>query len=411
MAEASASIAPALAPAATVLDPRALQPAGAVLPTILPVVILRAPPPLPRPDSSTFTPTWFLEPDKLPGTRPGYGHFKSLLEEHNQRLPSLRKFREAILACCVDELDALLAGTEAPTNFLQTMVETHQECLINGVKPAGTSRTYTGDGTITDMYDRLQSAQAWGHPGAYDPWNGWWTGIFESDAIKAPKSYHQLHIWEPEIVIEAMSSYPRQQVQAVTQVDFSPEDVKDRPDRDNYNWFISSDELLERPVRTDIPNYGINVWSEIDGLTGYVIKKLNSAQAKSMPHIGFLIDPDVLIWVAFEEDRPGDQKGSRRNIMLFAEAGFRKSDVASTYCIRGAYALLGTLWDSNGKLIVDRKFGSDANFGHVNQQLANYREVAKFRDFGSLELALKAGQAGNMHPDAFTVLDRIVNFR
>lgn len=409
MAEGPPTIEPALAPAAAVLEQRALTPAVAALPTILPTVQPFVPPP-PQPDTSRFTATWFLKPETLPDTRTEYHHFKDILAEHNRRLPSLRKFRSAILAYCTAECDALLAGTDAPTNFLQTMVATHQECLVNGLKPAGVNRTYTGDGTIDDMRRRLIGDMAWGKPGAYDPWNGWWAGFFDSDVVTKPKTYRQLHIWEPEITLDVMASYPPQQVQAVTQIDFHPDDVKP-DDRENFAWFASADELLAFPFRANFPNYAINVWSSQDGLTGYVTKKLYTGNAKVMPHIGFLIDPDVLIWVAFEEQRPGDNKDVRCNISLFAEAGFRGSNFSSTYCIRGGYALQGVYWDKDGNLIVDKKFGKDPTYGHVNDQRANYREVAPYPDFATLERAFNGGFAGSMHPDAFASVDKIANFR
>ena len=387
---------PALAPAAAVLDPRALTPAQQAtpgLPAPQTAAVLG-----PIPDGSLFDQTWFLTPGKLPGFQADYNIFKSLFEEHNKRLPSLRAFRSAILAAAKLEKEAKAQGATPATNLLAAMVDCHKSAIQTGSKPPDLTRNYTAAGTIEDMFDRISSDAARGGPNAYDPWDGWWAGYFNSvyvdeNDVTFSDLYRELHNWEHEIVLNPLGY--DQHVQAVTQVDYNPAATPLVMHR-FHDWFVSADELLARPDKCLFPNYAINVWSQLDGLTGYVLKKLAAKPAKCMLHIAFLIEPDVLIWVAMEEERPGDVIETKCDLFVFAEAGYSRSDFSGCYDIRGSFGIKAVRWTAKGVLAFTGKLEG------IAQQQGDYRQVPKFRDRASLELANSIGLAGSAHPAAIS---------
>jgi hypothetical protein len=114
-----------------------------------------------------------------------------------------------------------------------------------------------------------------GHGGVFQPWDGWWKGVWNSPN-KAP--IPQFHVWDETVKVE------QQHVQPVTQ---------------SVSQFVHRENLMEAnkgeesgKAKVDL---GINVWAPDMGITGWVSKRQYGKE--ELPHIGYTPNGHTLIWI------------------------------------------------------------------------------------------------------------------
>ncbi len=330
-------------------------------------------------DMSRFDASWFgsAKMDKK-GKNP-LPQFRAILDRHNKDLPRIAAIRKAILDAARAELAALRATqpttqpasqpTSPPaaptTNVLTTVNELYVDAM-SGEPGAGT-------------YDAAQ----WlalieadrGSPTAFDPWNSWWAGEYTN-----PKKFYNLHIWDPSLQLKPLGY--DQYVQPVTQVSASKQ------------WFASARRLEEEHTEAKKVDYALNVWSVTDGVTGYVQKDL-ATSPQNVPHAGFLVETNVLVWCALFEPVGLDDK-EKRVLMMFVETGFPTPAATGHYTIRGA--LTQACWSGTTLVITDK-------FGQINTHRGDYHCALRVRDRASMDCAIKNKALGGMDPK---VQDEIV---
>ncbi len=370
----------ALAPAAAVLNPRALGSAGNLLPgTILPQTVQTAPP---APDTSVFDEQWFGS--NLPGKAPENAIFRDILAGHNANLQRFADWRALILATAEVEL---AEGTAASTNLLETISQ-----LLSAVYSHDPPRRDFAPLSRQEIRDRLFAPLAKGFGGVFDPWAAWWAGVFRSGG-----DAHNVHIWEPECSV-IRDDGTVQSVQAVTQVE-TPVDSR-KPE--GTRWFLSANRLITEPDSFAQANYAINVWSADDHITGYVWKHVTAGSTKPVyrnPHIGFLLAPDTLLWLATIEPADTVFGGKARELHIFVEWGIPQPDYSGTYNIRGTYMFGGVEWLASGLSFTPNFLlpGGSIKFGQCG-----YRQCAPFKGRGDFKRAEALGLLLNTDRVAIT---------
>lgn len=127
-----------------------------------------------------------------------------------------------------------------------------------------------------------------GNKSIFNPWDGWWKG----DWYSTPDSFiPQYHIWD-KTVQSKEKSY--QYIQPVTQ---------------STSKFVDH-ETIDKDINSNTVDLGINVWSEVDGITGWVSKRQSGEQVE-MPHIGYSPNAHTLIWIT--------QMGQENKYYMFFE--------------------------------------------------------------------------------------------
>lgn len=365
----------ALAPAAAVLNQRALVPAqqggkgqtrGAV----------------PTPDNSVFDKSWFADPQ--PGKPAKDDIFGRILHEHNVRAGDFAAMRHAVLLAVGQELVDADAGKPSRTNFLDTAATLLSRNYGTGNLAPGAVRPPSAKLGLKAMNDLLLGEFAKGAIGAYDAFTGWWGGRYHSGPGENDFVGCNLHIWDPEAVLvetDAAGLPTIQSVQAVTQVS------REIRAAATENWFVSADRLRTQPECLATADFAINVWSAEDDLTGYVWKgpwrhagSDSPEPSTKLPHIGFRLAADTLLWIATVE--PVDDVVTTKNLELymFVEWGMPRDDFSGFYNIRGAFCKTGTSWQG-ANIDFGGKFGvTDSVIGYNDYaQIAQYADRASFK--------------------------------
>lgn len=138
---------------------------------------------------------------------------------------------------------------------------------------AGVSAVLRNRGRISGNAQRL-----------FQPWNGWWRGRWSNGVI-----YH--HIWDDSFF------HARQWVQLVSQ---SPRD------------FARGTNLTTMRQRGEA-DLAINVYGDQKGITGWVSK-----QGLEMPHVGYQLGAQKLLWIAKENPR-GQRESEAGPYFMFFE--------------------------------------------------------------------------------------------
>ena len=188
-------------------------------------------------------------------------HFKKVIENHDKGKAKLRTWRENF-ASRSDELAEFVQREMFP----------------------GRSNVITRDALVTCFQHELGNR---GKQNSFVPWNGRWTGDWENSSGK----FKQYHIWDNTVCDDKFSKPSFQYVQPVTQAS---------PGVGNNVKFVIPDKGSYDSKNVDL---GINVWSQENGITGWVSKRQNGIQ--EMPHIAYLINPKTLLWIA-QLDFKGD---------------------------------------------------------------------------------------------------------
>ena len=367
----------ALAPAAAVLDQRALGQTASLFPgTILLQNVQTVPP---TPDTSVFDTQWFG--DKPPGVKPDHEIFQTILKEHNQNLDRFADWRALILATAEVELAERKEGTVPKSNMLETIGSLLTKVYGDANLPSDVTPGAPTLFTPEVVRDLMVKPSARGSVGVFNPWTAWWSGIFAAD-----KKRHNAHVWDPEYAFVRFDGTV-QSVQAVTQVETDL--VKPQPE--GQKWFVSANRLLTEPDCFADANYGINVWSATDDITGYVWKGFSNGSViprEKYPHIGFLLDSDVLLWLATQETASTVFSGEPNAVLIFVERGMPRSDFSGAYNIRGTYSVnpSGAKW-LNPSMFFQPTFKADVDtdpggikFGECGfRQCAQYQGRADFK--------------------------------
>ena len=363
---------PALAPGAKALDPKSLTSILSVVDQVLDNNAKN----LLKFDSSRFGADWF-DPAKMDQTgKKSLPVFYELMLEHNRRLASLAAMRQTVLSEAKKERDAEGRPEAAPTlNILAMAIDLY-------------AKVFSATLTKAAMYQLLVNIPVSTSP--YDPWNGWWAGPYTSEygdaANPTRKTAYNLHIWDPSVEVN-FDGTP-QLVQPVTQ------------SAATLGWFPSPNRIEQDPGIQYNFAYAINVWRPSrdglsDGLTGYVVKALSHAAGDSnskftrtsMPHIAFLIERDVLIWIAVEE-AAGMKPGDSLPLHMFVEKGRTDDTFPGTYVIEGASG--SAKWEDADKT----RFAITAGFTHSGR--GTYRESLHLKDKLALVALWKLGDLKGM---------------
>ena len=129
---------------------------------------------------------------------------------------------------------------------------------------------------------------------AFDPWTGWWTGMWhQADGSTAP----QKHVWD-ETQPSAAGNQGTRHIQPVTQ---------------SVSAFFHSGNAADGWGAGDV-DLGINVVSEDLGITGWVSKRQGGNRVE-LPHVGYLLNPHTLIWITSDRD----VRESATRFMMFFE--------------------------------------------------------------------------------------------
>jgi hypothetical protein len=365
---------PALAPAKRSLYPGALERTPAVTPstssaqTASSCVVLS--------DPSTFGPDWFsvaktdlLGIEQLP-------RFRELLEDHNAGITAINIVRNEILRVATTEKNAMAAGSydSQPTNLLKTIVQ-----LNNSKSP-----TIRANDIVS--YEALCTRlAALGHVDVFDPWDGWWAGEFSSKQGSSSKKYFNLHVWDQSIDVNEFGYIQR--IQAVTQISASGS---------SGIWFASALHMEQHPDFVDRYDHAINAWSADDGITGFVKKNLGRDE-KWLPHVGFLLDNNTLLWFAWERSPRALSENGSASVLMFAETGFANGTLSAHYEIRGAR--LTAQWQ-DGTFTINKKFFE------TGEHYGDYKAVMPLVDHDSLKCAKVSATLGDMDT---TLAETILN--
>lgn len=299
--------------------------------------------------AETYDAKWIERPATLKAD-PGYstpGHLDlmaNVLCVHNVWLPDLARLR---------------AGFDAKMKASQSFRDTIAQLWHHARNP-GLAANATGGVGGNALAQRLGLASGGtpfarrnGDARAYDPWDGWWSGVFDSNGTK----YLNYHVWDPTVVVtsnpalcsrETESTAPgyRQHVQMVTQTG-ALQTAAGAKAKDPAFWYPAANFMRNGFHPLNRVDYAVNVWSATDHLTGYVIKEQNGNR-EELPHIAYLMDDETLLWITFVQPFGARLGGGteRKTGIIFAEHGARKKAPA-TYHIRGM--LVDLVWDGAAK--------------------------------------------------------------
>lgn len=278
---------------------------------------------------------WINTPGIIKGDRgPAPAHkneFANLLCTHNQRLPDIKMLKQAF--------DAKMRADPA---FRGDIAKLYHDARNQ-------NHTGPGGGSPNALMVQLGLSQGTPFPRrngdrrAYDPWDGWWSGVFDSVGTK----YLNYHVWDPTVKVRSdpgkcsntASGEPAlgydQYVQMVTQI-AKPNPPPAAAAQDVSFWYAGANFMRNGLHPLNKTDFAINVWSAQDGLTGYVLKRQSGVQHLFL--FAYLMDDDTLLWVAFVEDgaRLTAANGNSGTLFVYAEYGQKTGGANRIYTIRGA---------------------------------------------------------------------------
>ncbi len=330
-------------------------------------------------DSSRFGEEWFTSTMVADDATTYLPEFADILEEHNRRLPQIAGIRSAVQQRARAELTAHPDGNFPEGSLLKTIFDLYASAMAAAPPPYAPIEF-----TPEQLVGLLETNP--GHSRAFDPWTDWWAGEF----ISVGTHYFNLHVWDPTVAVTLAGK--TQYVQPVTQVEAPGQ------------WFGSARRLLEEPAarlplsgkQSMTPvrsvkgiDFALNVWSPDDAITGYVVKKLGTSSAESLPHAGFLIEDNCLLWCAAIETKGGAAIGQPFSVLMFIETGFANGTASGEYAIRGA-RLADVTWISATAINLS------GSFIEVKKHTGDYQSVIHVRDSGSLDCAIRTKALGGM---------------
>ncbi|MEZ6059277.1 MAG: hypothetical protein R3C19_02835 [Planctomycetaceae bacterium] len=202
----------------------------------------------------------------------------------------------------LDDFHQIIALHNQQSGILQTMRQnaaSHAEALADfflvGASKTSTRITteasfpaYPGSGHFTRQafITALGQMGRGGGSSVFDPWEGWWRGKW------AGKTEYS-HIWDATVPVES------QHIQPVTQIRGA-----------EFAWKRAASDS-GRGALVSQADIAINVWSSSVGVTGWVTKKAGDGKSHQMPHIGFPLNRNTLIWIA------RDGQNAAKHFMFF----------------------------------------------------------------------------------------------
>jgi hypothetical protein len=312
------------------------------------------------PDPSHFDARWFAAGKTDITGQKLLPQFHGVLDEHNRRLPAIQALRSAIIAAAQVEL-AELQNPTGTTHFriLAPILELYADAMQQKAFDAA------------ELVARMDADR--GGPVAFNPWNGWWAGPYSSNGTP----YYNLHVWDATFSLNA--GVGEQHIQPVTQL------------QAKTGWFASAGRLEAQPDTANLVDHAINVWSMANGVTGYVWKDLaDPAKSKSLLHAGFLLEPNVLLWIATEEPLGGARDGQLFNLLMFVEPAFPAPSLGGRYVIRAAIG--SARWNRGAMELIGK-------FDQINKHRGDYRQVLPLADRTSMDCAIKSDKLQGMDVD------------
>ncbi len=139
----------------------------------------------------------------------------------------------------------------------------------------------------------------------FDPWNGRWKGKWNS----ATQSWGQRHIWDVTQPYSGVigGAAVAQHIQPVTQ----------RTTQPNLAEFVEGPELTQAWAGGTV-NLAINVYDDARGVTGWVSRREGGTHYE-VPHIGLLLNPHTLIWIAQFRPTNNVQMSLAEDFLMFFE--------------------------------------------------------------------------------------------
>lgn len=286
--------------------------------------------------------------------------FKDILKEHNRRRGFLKALREAVKKSAEDAAELksgkndLKMHDNGPMDILDALRLMYSG--VYGFEKKLLSRTDIEKKLLEDKVDA----------NVFDPWDGWWAGKFSNNE----SSWFNLHVWDPTF------QQGDQYIQLVTQLVAKP-----------GKWFASPTNLkTKEEEELKAIDYALNIWSKTDEITGWVRKPL-----MEIPHVGFRLDKETLLWVAvFEEKLPKNEKKSYFT-GLFVERAYSDGNDAQRYVICGGntYTHYTNEKDITFSPDKEQKKSSNLIIDQVNQQVGDYYGVERFKSREDLYCAAK----------------------
>lgn len=232
------------------------------------------PTPPPSPDGNLFDGDWIKGKPTAAGTTDRIRAFRKILKDHNDAAALLKAMRAGFL------------DAAKKRNFLDALEKLYADS--NGKELPNRKA----------IAERLASDAANGDGASFDPFNGWWTGVFQSWDGEKSTAFHPYHVWDPTVDVTTRGR--KQCVQAVAQTDAERKEAAG-----GKTWFPGATRLKRSAKARDSADFAINVFEKGCGVTGWVSK---NGGKEVMPHVGFQLDARTLLWVTFvyKPARDGD---------------------------------------------------------------------------------------------------------
>jgi len=161
------------------------------------------------------------------------------------------------------------------------MVRTHAEALTNFFLddyPQDRRWVQYWRSRRDNLIQCFQGPGCQGGAHIFDPWNGWWGGVWRNANGSRSKTKH---VWDETVSKD--DSY----IQPVTQ---------------SVSGFVHRGNIAQAK-RSNTVDLAINVWTPNHGITGWASKR--QGQVQEMPHIAYSPNPHTLLWIA--QPRPGER--------------------------------------------------------------------------------------------------------
>jgi hypothetical protein len=249
-------------------------------------------------------------PDKAPDfTDEVYKkHFKELVDKLCKNKAKLKKMRADFFA-----IKKLLAkfikdnmGQKYSKNCLGKLIKKSEPCDPEKLPHSG---KFSEAEILKAICQQSEGEQKCDGNTVFDPWNGKWKGPWVSEGKGWSWEQDSHHVWTITKK-RANGKY----VQMVTQTKSNvKQNGKRTPKEDDCNEFIDGSNI-DKKVKAGKVDLAINVYDKECGVTGWVTKNNKTVE---MPHIGYKLGKDVLIWITQEQDKDGKPKEPGTYLIFF----------------------------------------------------------------------------------------------